>query len=365
MQPLLVPLAPSLRPGSTHSAPLSGPAPSICLEGLGLNQALTSEQHLLDAELSIDDVVIGKGGFDGRLPIGPHEISVQRKGYKTTRFTLQSSNDTPFFRVISLAPEPTHPLWRKDSRPLFVASSFEVAMAPLFAGSLQSSAEKKATGGPLHGGLGLARLGWIYTRFPSLTFNLSFGYLGARREIARSIRSSFEVEGEKIPIHFDIQDNLYAYGPFMTLGLDKRLPFSHKRLELRLGLGAGLGLLTSGDLTMTTATSGGSTMMANMEPNSDPESSLMVLLTPEVDLKYKLGPFDFRAGLMVVASLLDGKNWVAREIRLTGCPEDTNPTDVSCGRREDARRCAGPRHHRECERSLRDGRASRMLAWRG
>lgn len=274
------------------------------------------------ARISIDGIELGQGGFEGRLPVGDHEIVVREDGYASTEFKIHSSLEGAQDRRVSLVVDPTHPRWSSGAR-----FRLEAFAAPLFGASLRSDAEVRAGGTLAYGGMFAVRFGF---ELPvRLAVDVSGGWLGVARTVTRSFERPFTASQQLVPVRYDVQDGLRAHGPFVGLGVRQRLSFGGDRFDLRLGMGLAHGVLSARDVSSTMATSTGMSTPATTDRNGVPTTTVTLFLTPEVDARYRLGPVEIGVGLGVVAVLFEGNALSEGETRVHGCPR-TTPSDVRC-----------------------------------
>ena len=274
------------------------------------------------ASVSIDGIDLGHGGYEGRLPVGDHDVSVREEGYVTAEFKLNSTTGISRERLVALAVAPKHPRWSSGWH-----LHLEGVVAPLFADSLGSGAEMRAAGPPAYGGMLALRVGFeLPVRFG---VDLSFGGLELNRTVMRSFDHEFMASQQPVPVRYDVRDELRARGPFLAFGARQRLPIGGDRFDLRVGLGFAVALLSARDVSSTTARSGSKSSPAETEDNGVPAETVTLFLTPEVVAGYRLGPVELGVGLGVVAVLLDGGALSTGETRVHGCPRST-PADVRC-----------------------------------
>ncbi len=84
------------------------------LEPLGPKLAVSVEPAT--AELMVGDVPVGKGRWEGRLPLGDWQLSGREEGYETAIRKLKVGPDAEAAVVLRLEPDRAHPRWEGAGR---------------------------------------------------------------------------------------------------------------------------------------------------------------------------------------------------------------------------------------------------------
>jgi len=294
------------------------------------------------AELFIDGVSVGRGSWQGRLPLDEHELYAQ-EGDQVARKTLSIDAQSRGGTTIRLGADEQAP--GGDVREEDAAENEGKVLLEAFGGvaatpSLRSDAETPGVhcraedcelvsrSGPLGFLLG-ARAAY---EFP---FHLSVGglagYLSVSTQLERRLDSFFEHNGDRVDYHYGLTDELHLGGPFFGAAVGYRVPITSV-LELRTNLGAGAVLVQARDAVIGTATSRGRTVPVDISRSNRNVSAVDVFIMPEVQLGLRFDGFGVGLGLMT-AFVLDvtGLDHATEDLEVEGsCQAHINPTAVDC-----------------------------------
>ncbi|MEO7331353.1 MAG: PEGA domain-containing protein, partial [Minicystis sp.] len=141
------------------------------------------------AELSLDGVSLGRGSWEGRLPLGTHRLSAIESGYRPgeASLDLREGVTAPVRVKLGLTVDPSHPRW---PRPSIGHLSLGAFGGYAFGGSLGSRAEQDCPHhcsgkDPSVSGL-LAGLRGAYNFNFGLSLELSGGYQSLSTSLSRS-----------------------------------------------------------------------------------------------------------------------------------------------------------------------------------
>lgn len=189
------------------------------------------------ASLSIDGASVGRGGFEGRLPPGEHEIDLSADGYlpEKRRVTLQAGEDSAL--SISMTRDPASPLWA-ERRELAVELQVGAPLAPSFGGDLAGACTgdcKQSLGA----GARVALRG-SYEVAHRIEVGFTLGYLGLEqsvrdREITLRLGGSNGGGALGITTRDAIAIQGFLGGALVAYRLGQRFP-------IHVGLAAGVGL---------------------------------------------------------------------------------------------------------------------------
>ncbi len=268
------------------------------------------------AELRLDGVSVGRGRWQGRLPLGEHEIVAREEGYFDERRKLGIDAEARGEVVIELRADEQHPRWgvREEGKVLLEAFG-GVAVTP----SLRSDAETPATHCPTENGaekcrltshpaaLGFAVGGRAVYEFPfHLSVGAMGGYLSVRKELTRQIDGSFIADGDRrIAVLYELDDEIHLSGPFAGASVGYRLPFA-ELLELRANLAVGALFARTRDAISGTASSGDRTIPVQVQGSDTAVSSVDLFVMPELQLGVRIDGFGVGLGLMAGIFVLDG-----------------------------------------------------------
>ncbi len=192
------------------------------------------------AALFLGSVPLGRGRWQGRLPLGNYALAARETGYFDATLAFAApSRDAPSSVRVVLRKNPKHPRWPQPSplRPELVA-----LVGPWFAPTLDAGSEQNCpsscAGGPVAWGVHAA-LGAGLRHASGWGGQLLVGYAGFEQHFARIARQRFADSGEAFEATYLLDQRETAAG--VTVGLrgtlQRSLPFG---LEYFGALGGGL-----------------------------------------------------------------------------------------------------------------------------
>ena len=300
------------------------------LQAVKLGAPIRVELASGSAEISIDGVGIGPGGWEGRLPEGQHTVVASEDGYHEKSHKVLSASDASGTTLrVSLDVDPDHPRWPRRG-------SFWVGVfgGPGFAPSLGSGAGARCSEGACsQSGLGLgplvgARFGYRFSFGLSLELGAAFTYL--TRSISRKESASFD--NQKHTVDYALDDRLRVVGPLVVGGVSYRLAIGQVfGLVARVGAGA---LFASGSDVMTGTASGGGDkgLKLTIAGSAEVSRGAAAVLMPGLGVELALGSLRVGAGANVLALLTDGPALPVGGVKVPSsrCPGPTNAGAASC-----------------------------------
>jgi hypothetical protein len=286
------------------------------------------------AELTLDKVDLGPGGWSGRLPTGEHTVVASEDGYhtQTRSFDVPPSGSKPVVLEIALVIDPTHPRWPKPAGP---AGQFrlEAFGGPSF-GSLASSAESRcpdacigsprATG--IEGGLRAAY------RFPfGLSAEISGGVMLLQSTFSRTETSTYGDGTQTYTATYQLHDQIFVGGPFAMGGLSQRVAIG-KSFGIVARAAFGVLFLSARDPISGTASTGAESVEVSIEGSSRSTRATAIFVHPELGFDLRFGRLNFGLSLAADLFLSGGVKLDHGPIAVpTGkCPTGSNPGLVSC-----------------------------------
>lgn len=285
----------------------SGPRAARVIEGqttrmalplapLGLPLTIALEPST--AELRIDGVLVGRGGWQGRLTSGEHAIEARELGYRTQRAKVRAGRIS-----IRLEVDPDHPRWASRDRGTFrVAAAAGPAVSQGLNGGAEASCDEHTCDrSPAFGWLAAVRAGY---ELPSrVAFEATLGYLALGTTLERTIDDSYAPPA--VDTQYRLKDEIFVRAPFAVAGASHRFVLS-ERWSLRTALGAGVALTLARDEVSGEASGGGVTRRVVAERSGRTVRSFSVLVLPEVELVMALDELGVGFGLAVPVALLGG-----------------------------------------------------------
>lgn len=253
------------------------------------------------AALLLDGVPLGRGRWEGRLPEGSFALEASEDGYfsASQRLVVGPAGSTD--AQLSLRVNGAHPRWPRRSS--------WAPWAQVFGGygagpSLRSGAEAACpgrcpaqglAGGPAVGARGGLEFGGL------VSVELSAGYLALGQTLTRTARRTFPAASLG-PVDYRLDEEQTLRGPWLTGGASLRAP-AWGSWWLRGRVGVGVGLLSSRSRVRGTASAGGGEAPLLIPGAEDTQTSTPLLLTTELGVESRRGPWRFGAslGLLVVA----------------------------------------------------------------
>jgi hypothetical protein len=278
------------------------------------------------AELVIDGVVVGRGRFQGRLPVGAYVVEARELGYVAARVSYvvdrASSADLP----IVLKIDATHPRWggaRASGRfgvELFggygLAGSFgndTGGAGGWCVGATTGCAQTAAPRGLRVGATGL------YELPGGLSASVSAGFLSYARRAKRPYATSFAGESANVNAAYELTDDVSVSGPLAGAGVGYRVALVGP-LDLSGRVQVVAAFVGSRDRVAGTASDGTRVLPIYAEGSNSVARGLMLFVTPEVSAGLSFGKLRLALGVALPISLVDGP-----EVKLG----DTQIADVS------------------------------------
>jgi hypothetical protein len=247
---------------------------------------LGGEQRILinppTAELSLDGVAVGKGRFQGRLPLGAHVLEARETGYFPARAPFQvtaAAADVP----LELKVDASHPRWGVTKSGRFGVELFGgYAFAPTFGndgdGWCVRANPCEQTSAP--SGLRAGATG-IYEMPSNLGIFVQAGYLTLSRSMKRQIASSFGRAPTTVQTSYDLNDEIRVGGPFAAAGVGYRLPLGTS-VDLQFRLSIGAAFVSARDTITGKGSGGGRTLVTKTDGSGVASDGLMFTTTPEL-----------------------------------------------------------------------------------
>jgi hypothetical protein len=279
---------------------IEGQTTRIALPLAPLGPPLTVVVEPPTAELRIDGVLVGRGGWQGRLTSGEHAIEARELGYRAHQVRARAGRI-----AMRLEVDPDHPRWAARERgKFFVAAAGGLALSPGLNGGAEASCDEHACDGALASGfLAAARVGY---ELPSrVAFEATLGYLSLGTTLRRTIEESYSPP--PVDTEYRLEDELRVRAPFAVGGVSYRFVLS-ERWSLRTALGTGVALTIAHDEVSGEASGGGVTRSVVAERSGESARSLSVLVLPEVELVLSLGEIGVGLGLAAPVMLLGGSD---------------------------------------------------------
>lgn len=165
------------------------------------------------AELFLDDIALGRGGWAGRLPIGRYRLRIEEPGYSSEIRELELRAGPASELRIELVRDPRHPRWPQPS-----PWSFELGLraGPIYAPDLNGGMDAPcpdfcAGSRAAWGGLAALVAGAQHTA--GYGAELVFGYTVLHRSFTRAAFDSWQ----EATTTYALEQRLDGRGPFMAL----------------------------------------------------------------------------------------------------------------------------------------------------
>ena len=304
--------------------------PRIAFGALGPEMRIAVEPFT--AEILIDQVPVGHGRWQGRLPLGDHRVEAREEGYRLVSRSLAVEAGAKLDTALVLPIDRRHPRWGGGETGRAWLEAFGgVALAPrLGSGAESSCARDDCSRNSLAvGALAGLRGGW---EFPvRVSLELAGGYLGLGKHVTRGLDQSF-YEGRTrstVATRYELDDRLRLDGPFVGAGLGYRVPFAGIG-ELQGGLLVGAYFPFARDRIEATASAGGRTIPAVVEGSNDTVQAADLFVMPELRLGLRFGGLGIGAGLSVMLLALEGPALGTGDLRVVGEGCAATPTAIDC-----------------------------------
>ena len=317
------------------------------LAPLGPAQRLLAEPST--AELFIDGVALGVGRWEGRLPVGEHELSALEPGYLAGKLGFEALPATGGDVTVKLAIDDSHARWRASRKGELL---FDVWGGPGLAPSLGSGAEAscatlQCTSDPLALGYVVgARVG--YELWFGMAIEVVGGYLSAQKTLTRNLSSSFDAgAAEPVATSYELKDELRLTGPLAGFGLGYRRTFGGV-LQARADVAVGALFASASDAIDGTVTASGRSepVLIDGSGAATPGVDLWVMPQLTVGTRFASG-VSLGAGLSAAVFLLDGASHAYGDLELVApnCDGLDDPAAVDCvpgTRQASAEKAYGP-----------------------
>jgi hypothetical protein len=257
-----------------------GEVTALTLAAEILEAGVVVEVQPASATISIDNVDVGRGGFDGRLRTGPHAIDVSADGFYPQKKRIELERGEVEKVVVRLERDEDAEEWRKPSR-ITLDLTGGVALAPSLGGDVAGGCEGTCSSGLGVGGL--VALHGAYEFGSGLSFGLTAGFV----QIGQSVEDRAT---ELRPIGLDglggrASDELRLRGGAIGVHAGYRF-FDEIPLRGRLGAGAIIGSVRSERAGAFEARSGAP---YEAPPLESEESAAFVYVAPEVSVGQAFG----------------------------------------------------------------------------
>jgi hypothetical protein len=343
-----VPWQGSLKPGShLYSVQLgdqgSGPKQIRIVEDqtvlaqpklLALGPELRVVASQSTAEVLVDDLVVGKGRWQGRLPQGRHRLEAREEGYLPSKLALDVGASALADVTLHLEIDPTHPRWGvEETGFVWLEAMGGFALSP----SLGSEAEKSCNSSDFEcgsNGLALGVLAGAKVGY-EFTFGLSIeafgGFLYAHKSLERSVASS-DMPGAR----FDLHDSMRVMGPVVAGGVGYRVPLGEVfQLRAHALVGALFGFARdriTGTVTLAAESRDIGVIDDQRQATDNAKAGTNLVVLPAIDLGARFGDLYATLGLVVGLLVLPGPTYPASGIVLptsANC-DHAHPTGIDC-----------------------------------
>jgi hypothetical protein len=293
------------------------------------------------AQMYIDGVLVGKGTWQGRLPIGKHTIDARELGYFALTHPMVVAAETRGDAKLALKADKAHPRWG-------VAApsgrfTLDLLGGAALSNSFGSSAETQCSSGncasrsiPL-GFIAGARGG--YELPMGLGFEVGGGYMSMTAKVERNVNESFStpaVEKLKLPAgtansEYTINETLRVRGPVAFAGVTYRRGLG-AIFEAQGRVDIGVWIASFSDTLSGTATSGGVTRDVSVSGSGKTGHAAPVFVMPGIDLFVKKGHWRVGVGLSAAIFLTDGPtlNTGNAHVRAQTCNPEVNRDSIDC-----------------------------------
>jgi hypothetical protein len=284
---------------------LAGQTTSVSSVLVPLGRPLTISAEPPTAALAIDGVPVGRARWQGRLPLGEHEITGEELGYHAASARVFGDRGGPLRLALALDAE--HPRWASGKRGhVFIAALGGIALSPSLGSGAEGSCDRfTCDRGLAFGGVAALRAGY---ELPSrLSFEITLGYLALGTRISRVIPESFErAPGDPPTVtRYAIEDELDFRALFAAAGASYGFSFDSS-WSLRVGGSIGPAFTFASDRVTGSASGGGIERGVELEGSGAVNRSTTLLLLPEIEARYAIGALSFGFGLLAPLVVLAG-----------------------------------------------------------
>lgn len=186
-----------------------------------------------DADVYVDGVKISRGGFDGKLPPGEHEVKIVGNGYveRVEKIRVSDGEDTAI--QLNVKKDYSAPRWVPPSH-FIVELGGSAPIAPSLGGELAASCTEKCVQGLAIGGRAMLRAGYELGR--GLGFGLTGGYFGIQQSVDQRETTLTRTNGTVVNgiVNDTLSMRNVLLGAYGSYRLGEKVP-------LRLGVSAGVG----------------------------------------------------------------------------------------------------------------------------
>jgi hypothetical protein len=321
----------SIASGGTGSAPstgivLAGQTTLVRLRVGLLGPAMKISVEPPTAEVRLAGVVLGRGSWQGRLPLGAHQIEASEEGYRPAQQALEvgaSSGDV----ALRLEIDPDHPRWPRAARGnIWLGASIGALLSGGFGSGAEAGCARPCQRSLASGGVARLIAGY------RLPFGLSLfgtvGYLRASTELARVVDVSAPSE-PRFEARYSLDQKPSVAGVFLGLGGALEVPIG-PQTWVHGGVGAGLFLARS-QSPVSGLVSGPVDQAAALVPNGDETiASSEPFVWPEVGVERELGPVRVGVSLGAMFVPTSGPVYTRAQIYASAPCSPSSPLGVGC-----------------------------------
>ena len=261
------------------------------------------------AELSINGLNVGRGTWQGRLPVGGHTLEAREEGYVPFSIEQQLAETTAGDINLELRIDEDHPRWNKDQSLVFVEAFGGVALAGSMGSRLESgcgNGYQCSQNGTAAGGMFGARGGYDFGF--GLAAEAAAGYLFLSKSVVRELDSQFPDRADPtsdVGVTYALDDKLRVSGPFVSVGVAYRYDVSKKiAVDGRAHVGALFA--RARDPVSASAATVDQRADAEVAGAGESETSAAIFVMPSVQARYNFDDLHVALGLAVPIVLIDG-----------------------------------------------------------
>jgi len=314
---------------------------SVTLQPLAADLRISTEPGA--AAIPIDDVPVGRGRWQGRLPVGRHTIREEEEGYRTKAVLATAGHGNEARLHLRLRVDPDHPRWGRTRGAFSLQALGGAGVGAGFGGDAEDTCDGGAcsSDGLAYGPVAALRASY---EFPFKgAVELAVGVLAFRTGVGRTRTNAFDTTlfspgetAQHVPVTYSLRDELRLAGPFVAAGVSYRVGLG---TSLHLTAGAELGMLfaLSSDEVSGMATAGGVTCDMGADGSGKAVRSAVVLGWSELGLDYHLGSRAIGTGLGLGVFVADGPRGKLGDVLASnaGCEKDPtapgyDPTTLAC-----------------------------------
>jgi hypothetical protein len=291
---------------------------TVTLASLGADLRVSVEPT--SAEVRIDDVLVGHGRWQGRLPLGGHRLRAEEEGYFGAQRDITTGARDALEVTLRLRVDREHPRWGStDTGRLWVEVLGGLAVASTLGSGAEASCQgERCTSNPAAlGFLAGLRGGWEFpVRF---SIELGAGALWLSKRVERRVEAPFysASTATMVPATYALSDDVRLRGPFVGAGLGYRLPLG-SLFELKASLMAGAYFAIARDDISGTASSSGRSVPIVAEGTGKDVQGADFFAMPELRLGLRFADLAIGAGLGVMLLALDGPSYETGDMRVVG-----------------------------------------------